>query len=304
MIFKILIVDPIDEEAIRFLQKKYHVLINLRPSREDFLNNIADADVLIMRSGVTVDAEVLRAAKSLKVIARAGIGLDNIDVKVANKKGIFVFRVPSQSSQSVAELCMGLIFSLMRKIPLANTQVKSNIWKKSEMQGVELSGKTIGIIGLGDIGLKIARSSKLLGMNVIACVDHYSSLRKFLMRLKKIALVDLDVVIKKSHIIVVATPLNSNTRHMIDKHKFELMKESPFVVNIARSEIINEDDLIAAIESNQIAGFATDVPHGEGCESKLAAYENVILTPHIGAMTCEAQKRIGDKVIHGIVNNL
>lgn len=297
---EILIVDPIHPKALNRLKEQFTLHIHYEPSKSLLLRLIKDKQGIILRSGVDLDADILRSANTLKVIARAGSGIDNINCIEAKKKGIQVINVPSGSSISVAEHCMGLILSLCRNISIANDQVKKNQWKKSELMGQELFGKTIGIIGLGNIGSSLAKIAQGFSMNILGCAKNNIEKRRLTLKTQGIHLTTFEQLLTKSDIICLALPLTDMTRKMINIEEFRLMKSSAILVNVSRAEIINSKDLICALERKFIRGFATDVFKRKTEPTELAKFNNVVLTPHIGAMTDEAQLRIGQIIAENL----
>jgi D-3-phosphoglycerate dehydrogenase len=300
----VLVVDPIDKKAIEELEKKFNVTVMLKPLQNELKVVIKDADVIILRSGVQLNESLLESAKKLRVIARAGIGTDNIDLQTARRKGIIVFKVPSESSRSVAELSFGLILAVSRHIVLADSQIRQGVWKKSELSGIELYGKIIGIIGLGSIGSEIAKISQGFGMHVIACVNKHTNDRQHKLAKRGIKLLGLPELLSQADIVCLALPLTIDTENLISFKQLQQMKRTSFLINISRAGIINTNDLIIALQQKIIKGVATDVLPNETGRTPLDQFSNVVLTPHIGAMTEEAQYRIGQHIINGIISAL
>lgn len=301
---KILIVDPIHDYAITELKKQFEVVFHLHPSENEFKDLINDVDVVILRSGVKLTKEVIERGEKLKIIARAGVGIDNIDIEFAKKKKIKVFNVPAINSISVAEHTFGLILAISRKISLADSQLRENLWKKSELCGNELYGKKLGIIGLGKIGSHVAEIGKGFGMKILAVVKNNSEERTNELKEKNIEITDFQKLIKNSDIITLNLPLNEETKNLITKKDFQIMKKQAYLINMARGGVVNEDDLYEALKENKIKGAATDVFEREKQENKLFELENIVLTPHIGAMTFESQKRIAEIIVENIINSL
>jgi len=301
---KILVVDPIQELAIKELKKEFEVVYHLSPSYDEFKDLVKDVDVIILRSGVKINKEIINAGKRLKIIARAGVGVDNIDIVTAREKNIKVFNIPNISFSSVAELTFGLILSLARKICLADSQLKKNIWKKSELYGNELKGKTIGIIGLGKIGSNVAEIAKGFCMNIIACVkDDSFERRKNLIEIG-IEIVSLQELLKRADIITLHVPLNEETKNLITKKELMLMKNNSYLINMSRGGVVNEQDLYGALKNKTITGAASDVFVKEKEENPLFNLENFVATPHIGAMSYESQEQIAKILVKNIINGL
>ncbi|MGC9108865.1 MAG: phosphoglycerate dehydrogenase [Caldimicrobium sp.] len=308
---KVLISDSLSEEGINIL-KEAGLTVIYKPglSPEELKREIAEVDALIIRSGTKVTREIIEAGKNLKVIGRAGTGLDNVDLQAANEKGIVVMNVPGGNTLSAAEHTLALLFSLARRVPQANLSVKSGKWERKKFMGVELNGKTLGIIGLGRIGSIVAEKALCLKMKVIA----YDPLvTPEVAAGKGVELVSLNELFARSDFITIHTPLTKETYHLIDKSAFEKMKPGVYLVNCARGGIIDEEALYEAIVSGKVAGAALDVFEKEPVdpEHPLLKLEQVIATPHLGASTLEAQKivaeeiakQIVDYLLHGIVRN-
>jgi len=299
---KILIVDPVHEFAINELKKKFEVVYHLHPSNEEFRYLIKDVDAVVLRSGVKINKDIINAGKRLKIIARAGVGVDNIDITAAKEKNIIVFNIPNISFSSVAELTFGLMLSITRKISLADSQLKKNIWRKSELYGNELNSKSIGIVGLGRIGGRVAEIAKGFGMNIIACVKDDSFERRKALKELGIEIVSLQELLKKADIITLHVPLNEETRNLITKKELMLMKNNSFIINMSRGGVINEKDLYEILKNNIIAGAASDVFVKENEENPLFNLENFVATPHIGAMSYESQEQIAKILVKNIIN--
>ena len=297
---RVLIVDPLHPDAIEQLRGEFEVTVQLGPSEDELRRLIADADVLVMRSGVRLSAETIAAAPGLRLVARAGTGLDNIDLGAAERAGVRVFNVPSQAASSVAEHAIALALAVTRRIPLANSQVRRDEWRKAELVGDELRGGTIGIVGLGAIGSRIAQLALGFQMRVLANVARPSERRRRDLAHEQIELVGLDLLLAESAVVCVATPLTARTRGLIGARELALMTDGSYVVNVARGGVVDEAELYAALASGRLAGAALDVVAAEGEKNPLGELDNVVLTPHIGAMTEQAQRRIGETVVASI----
>lgn len=302
---KILIVDPVHPYAINELEKRFNLVYHLYPSPEEFKKLIGDADVVVLRSGVKLTKEIIEAGKNLKMIVRAGIGMDNIDIQAAKERKIKVFNIPNISFSSVAEFTFGLILSVTRKISLANSQLQKNLWKKKELYGNELKGKTIGIVGLGNIGSRVAEIAKGFGMNVLACVKNNFEERTKKLKKEGIEVLSLHELLKKSDIVSLHVPLTDKTRDLITKKELKLMKNSSYLINMSRGGVVNEQDLYEALKKKKrIAGAASDVFLYEKKKNLLFNLENFVATPHIGAMTFESQEKIAKILVQNIINRL
>jgi len=302
---KILITDHISEEGIRKLREFGDVEIQVGVSEEELKARIAGYDALIVRSGTKVTREVIEAGTRLKVIGRAGVGVDNIDVDSATERGIMVVNAPGANTISAAEHTIGMLLSLSRKIPAANQSLKSGEWSRKKYMGVEVNGKVLGIIGLGRVGGEVAKRAKGLGMRVVA-YDPFISQEKA--GELGVSLMGFSEVLSISDFITIHTPLMKDTYHLIGKDEFEKMKEGVRIINCARGGIIDENALVEAIKSGKVAGAALDVFEQEPppMDSDLLKLDSVIVTPHLGASTEEAQRAaaivIADEVIRALEN--
>src|SRR3989338_6215372 len=258
MSFKVLISDSLSKEAIDILEneKEFKVDVNTKLTPEELKKAIKDYDALIVRSSTKVTKDVIAKADKLKIIGRAGVGLDNVDVDAASKKGIIVVNTPGGNTISTAEHTFSMMLALSRSIPQADASTKRGEWERKKFMGVELCGKVLGIIGLGRIGTEVAKRALTFGMRVIA-YDPYLSFEKA----KELGIesVDLKNLFKSSDYITVHTPLTDETAHIISNKEFDIMKKGVRVINCARGGIIDEKALVKAIESGKVAGAALDV---------------------------------------------
>ncbi len=287
---KILVSDKLADEALEILRKEAEVDY-FEPSPEELLNIIEKYDAIIVRSRTKVTAEVIERAKNLKVIGRAGVGVDNIDVKKATEKGIPVVNAPRGSTHSVAELVFAHMLSLARHLTYADRSLREGRWEKKSLKGIELQGKTLGIIGFGRIGREVWKLAKAFDMKCLA-YDPYASEESI--RETGAEPSTMEKLLKNSDFITIHAMLTEETRHMISDEQFEMMKPSAYIINCARGGIIDEKALYNALKDGKIAGAALDVfetePPGE---SPLFEFENTSFTPHLGASTVEAQIRAG-----------
>ena len=299
----ILAADRISNEGLDILNKagaEVDIKLGLKP--EELESIISGYDALIVRSQTKVTAEVIKAGKKLKVIARAGAGVDNIDVNEATEQGILVVNAPASNTIAVAEHVFGLMLALIRHIPQAHHTLKSGVWARSEFMGTELRGKTLGIIGLGRIGAEVAKRAKAFEMEVIAhdpfvTVDYAHNLQVELVSLKKL--------LSESDFITLHSALTAETRGLIGAKEIALVKPTVRIINCARGELIDEEALAKAIEEKKIAGAAVDVYCKEpATDSVLLKCGNVIHTPHIAASTTEAQTVAATTVAEQIVDVL
>jgi D-3-phosphoglycerate dehydrogenase len=295
---KILVVDPIHPKILEEMKKDFEVTFELWPQKEDLKNLIKDSDALVVRSGVSIDKDVIDSSHKLRVIARAGVGLDNINLKEAKQKGIVVFNVPRVSAEDVAELTFGLILTVSRKISLADRQLRKNLWKKDKLMGYRVRGKTLGILGCGKIGSAIARIGIAFGMGVIASVENYSKEREEEFKKRGIELLSNNDVIENYDYLVIGNPVTISTENMITLEEMKCMDKGAFIINVSRGNIVNESDLFFALKNGIIRGAATDVFSKERQNTPLFKLDNMVFTPHIGAMTDETQYGIGKETLN------
>ena len=252
---------------------------------------LADADALVVRSAVQVDAELLKSAPKLRVIGRAGVGVDNIDTDAATHRGIVVMNTPGANAVAVAELTLGLMISMARSIPRANASMHAAKWDKKSLQGQELRGKTLGIVGLGRIGLEVARRAKAFGMDLIG-YDPF--IAPVIARENSVTLVPIDEIFKASDYLTLHVGLTTQTEGLINATSLAIMKKGVRIINCARGELIVEAALAEALKSGHVAGAALDVFHQEPLkESPFYGIDSVLLSPHIAGATDEAQEAIG-----------
>jgi D-3-phosphoglycerate dehydrogenase len=287
---KVLITDALAQEAIDKLKESHDVTFS-ELSPEELLAQIQDYDALIVRSRTKVTAEVIDAGVNLKVVGRAGIGVDNIDLEHAIEKGLPIVYAPTGSTQSVAELAMAHILSLARNLTQANVSIKAGKWEKKKLKGVELDGKTLGLIGCGRIGAEVAKRAQAFGMTTIS-YDPY--LPPEHARCMNINLTDYDTVLQTSDFISIHALLTDETRGMVNDEAFTKMKPTAYIINCARGGIIDENALFNALQAGKLAGAALDVfEHEPPADSPLLGLENIAFSPHLGAATQEAQLKAG-----------
>lgn len=299
---KVLVSDPIDEEGVKMLRDAgFKVDLRTDITAEELMEVIGGYDAIVVRSRTKLTAEILGKAASLKAIARAGVGLDNIDTGYAEEKGIEVFNSPEAPCNAVAELVMGLMLSMARHITVADSTMKQGRWEKNRLTGIELGGRTLGVIGFGRIGYTVGKKARALGMTVLAYDVLMDKLRRFVEEIGAKD-VDLDTLLAESDFVTVHVPLLPQTRHMISTQQFEKMKDGVYVVNAARGGIVDEAALKEALDSGKVAGAALDVFESEPSpDPELVERANVVCTPHIGAGSVEAQRGnstiVADKLI-------
>jgi D-3-phosphoglycerate dehydrogenase / 2-oxoglutarate reductase len=287
---KVLVTDPISEDGIAALRRCCQVDVRLGIAADELLRVIGEYDALIVRSETKVTAPVIDAASKMIVIGRAGAGVDNIDVEAATRRGIIVVNTPMGNTVSAAEHAIALILSLSRFIPQANASLKSGKWERQRFMGVEVRGKTLGIIGLGQIGSGVARRARGLDMHVIACDPFVSEERAQTLIVEMVSLEDL---LRRSDYVAIHTALTPQTRGLIGEKELRLVKPSVRIVNVARGGIVDEEALYRAVEEGRVAGAAVDVFSKEpAVDNILFKSERIIVTPHLGASTAEAQERV------------
>ena len=300
---KVLVSDNISPKCIEILKKsglEVDVKTGMKP--EELKACIGDYHGLIIRSATKVTSEIINAAKNLKVIGRAGSGLDNVDRAAATKKGIVLMNTPGGNTITTAEHSIALMVALARQIPQATISMKAGKWEKKKFMGVELFNKTLGIIGIGNIGSQVAKRAQGLAMNVIAYDPFLSEDKAKTMGVEK---VDIKELSRRSDFITIHTPLTPETRNMINKETIKMMKPGVRIINCARGGIINEKDLYEALVGGKIAGAALDVFEKEPPENNpLLTLNNVISTPHLGASTKEAQENVAVAVAEQVVDYL
>lgn len=306
--FKVLITDDLGTAGLSLLEAAadiQHDLVKL-PSAEKLLQIIPDYDAVITRSGTPLTADVFAAAKNLKVAGRAGVGIDNIDVEAATRHGVLVMNTPEANTLAATEMTMALMLALCRNLPRANASIKRGEWTRSRFLGTQLNGKTLGIIGLGRIGSRVAVRCQAFGMKVIA-YDPYIT-EEVAERVHVRLVSDLDELLRQAEIISVHTPLTEETRGMIGAKEIAAMKDGVRLINCARGGIFDEKALLEGLVAKKIAGVAVDVYSKEPPKSdlllQLLARDEVVSTPHLGANTMEAQRNVAVQVVQQVIEAL
>lgn len=296
---KVLVSDPLSNEGLEILKEHFTVDVSTGLSEDELAKKIKDYDALVIRSGTTVTQKIIEAADKLKVIGRAGVGVDNVDVDAATRKGIIVTNSPEGNMISAAEHTIAMMMAMSRNIPQANASLKNREWKRNKFMGVEVKGKTLGIIGLGRIGSEVAKRALGLEMKLMGYDPFISEKRAAELGVK---LATVNEIAKAADYITVHTPLIKETRNIIDEEQFNLMKPGAKIINCARGGIISEEALAKALASGKIGGAALDVFIEEPpFNSPLLNFENVIATPHLGASTQEAQVNVAIEIANEIV---
>ncbi len=300
--WKVLITDGLEENGLAILRKAAEVEDRTGISADELLNIVGVYDALIVRGRTKIMPAVFNAAKNLKVVGRAGVGVDNIDLKAAKQHNVTVVNSPYATTVAVAELTMALLLSLVRAVPHADTAMKNGKWIKKDLEGVELNQKTLGIIGYGRIGQAVSHRAAAFDMRIVA----YDPIR---------ATEDvcnsgcepltLDELLAESDVITIHTPLSDQTRGMIGAPQFEKMKDGVLIIDAARGGVMDESALLSALNSGKVAGAALDVfstePPGQ---TELVCHPHVVVTPHIGAQTVEAQQRAANDIATEVLRAL
>jgi D-3-phosphoglycerate dehydrogenase len=302
----VMICDPISPKGIALFQQvpEFKVtVLEKRLSEAELIPLVAEVEAMVVRSETKITRKLIEAAPKLKVVGRAGVGVDNVDVEAATQRGIVVMNTPSGNTISTAELTFSMLMALARKIPQAHMSMKAGEWNRKSFQGTELYNKTLGILGMGRIGTEVARRAIAFGMRVLA-YDPYLALSRA--KALQVELLELDELYPRCDFITVHMPMSDETNHMINTAAFGKMKKGVRVLNCARGGIIDENDLITAIKGGQCAGAALDVYETEPLpgDSPLRQLPQIIMTPHLGASTEEAQENVGIEVAEAITDYL
>ena len=298
---KVLIADNVADVVFDIFNKNnipYEQKVGL--TEEELAEEIKNYEGLVIRSAVTVTKKILENANNLKVIGRPGVGVDNVDLQAATDKKIVVMNTPLGNVQATAELTMGIIHSLLRKIHLANQSMHNKKWEKKNFVGSELFGRTIGIVGFGNVGKKISEFSHAYGMKVLV---NSASLSKDNEKTYKVSNSSFEELIKVSDIITFHNKLSEKSKYMINSESLKLIKHDAIVVNCARGGVVNEDAVKQALLNNELGGYGCDVYESEPQKDSIfAGMENVVMTPHIGAGTKEAQEKVAVQIAEQISN--
>ncbi len=299
---KILVSDALSTEGLDYLRRYGEVDFKPDITPDQLVAEIGAYDALVVRSRTKANAEVIEAAENLKVIGRAGVGVDNIDVDKATEKGIIVVNAPGGNTISAAEHAIALLTSLARNIAVANSSVKRGEWKRSDHIGVELNHKVLGVVGLGRIGSEVARRARAMGMKIVG-YDPYISEEQA--EKLGVEMADFESLIRQADFITLHLPLGSSTHHLIGEKEIAMFKPGVRIVNCARGGLIDEDALYAALKDGRVAGAALDVFEQEPPEDcRLLELDNVIATPHLGALTREAQVNVARQVSEQVIKAL
>ncbi len=299
ILVRIFLASPIDAAAVARLARDHDVArpsVAAEPAADP---GLASCEVLIVRSGVAMSADVLALARDLRLVVRAGSGLDNLDLEHLAARGIALVRVPGPGARAVAELTFGLMLAVARRIAEADREVRRGRWRKHDLTGPLLEGKVLGIVGAGSIGSTVGRLGVAWDMHVVGCIAEGDDVSRARIGGTGIELADLDAVVAAADILTIHVPLLATTRHLVGADVLARMRPGSIVVNAARGGVLDEGALYDALASGHLGGAGLDVHEreGDGVVPRLADLANVVLTPHIGAMASDAQRQIGTRVV-------
>jgi D-3-phosphoglycerate dehydrogenase len=299
---RVLVAEPLGQAGLDRLAHDHEVDVRLNLAREELLGLLPDYDALIVRSQVQVDSAAIAAGTRLKVVGRAGVGVDNIDVAAATSAGIAVVNAPTANTLAAAEHTMALMLVLARRVAAADASVRRGEWRRAEFMGTELGGKTLGILGLGRVGLAVADRARAFAMNLLGSDPLVSAEAAATYGVR---LVDVDELLRESDVVTLHVPLVAQTRGLINAPRLGRMKRGALLINVARGGVVDEAALAVALTSGQLGGAAIDVfAHEPLGDSPLLSAPNTVLTPHLGASTAEAQARASLEVVQGVLDVL
>jgi phosphoglycerate dehydrogenase-like enzyme len=296
---KILIASQLEQSTVHQLQRRHDVIYTFDQPRADLHSLVHDREVLVFRSGVEIARALMECAPDLKLLVRAGCGLDNLDCDYVRKRGIVLRRIPEPAAQAVAEMALAFMFALARNIRQADAMLRQGHWAKDTLEGHLLAGKVLGIVGAGNIGSRLGVLASAIGMEPIGCIADPTPAIVHALHEKGITIADFDAVLAAADFVSVHVPLSALTLNLINGRALSLMKKESYLINLARGGVVDEAALYAALASGRLRGAAVDVHEheGQGQISPLAQLPNVLLTPHIGASTVETQQQIGVRVV-------
>ncbi len=300
---RVLVADPIADSArVKIVEAGFEVVVRDKENDGPLTEQIKGFDCIIVRSATKVTREVFEAADNLKLVVRAGVGLDNVDLEAAKDHGVKVLNTPEAPTVSVAEMVFALMFALARRITQADNLMKREEWAKKKLKGVELWQKTLGIIGFGRIGYEVGKRAKVLGMKVLAYdVVDIDKLCKDIGAKR----VEFDELLKRSDFVTIHVPLLPQTRALISSEQFKMMKDGAFLINTARGGVVDEKALLEALDAGLIAGAALDVFESEPpTDWAIARHPKIIATPHLSSSTVEAQVRVGELTAQKVIDEL
>jgi len=302
MSLRVLVTDEIDPEGVQLLQAEPRLRVDESPTlpKQELLARIGEYDAIVGRSATRISDELLRAAKKLRVVGRAGVGVDNIALDTATALGIAVINAPAGNTVAVAELFFGVMVGLLRHLPQATQSMREGKWDRSQLLGSELKGRTLGIVGVGRIGSEIAARAQAFCMEVIGYDPYIADDRFRALRVRRAA--TLDALLEEADIVTVHTPLNDETKGLIGRRELGLLRPGSIVANLARGGIVDDQALMSALESGQVRGATLDVYQSEPLapDHPIRQVPNVVLTPHIGASTAEAQRNVAVDVCRAV----
>jgi phosphoglycerate dehydrogenase-like enzyme len=299
---RILVADAIDASAIGQLEQNHDVICAFKAGPEELRELIADRQAVVFRSRAQLTAELMSAAPELRLLVRAGSGTDNVDMAYVQRHELQIVRIPGPGATAVAELAFGLMLSLARQLMPANAKLHQGVWAKGELQGANLTGKVLGIVGAGNIGGRVGEMGAAWGMEVVGSVDNPTPAKAQMLAERGIRLTSLEGVLARADYLTVHAPLLEGSRYLINDETLAQMKRGAYLVHLSRGGVVDEEAVARALDSGQLAGAAFDVHEREGASfsSPLAGRPNVILTPHIGATTADAQREIGELIVQAI----
>jgi D-3-phosphoglycerate dehydrogenase / 2-oxoglutarate reductase len=299
---RVLVAEPLGQAGLDRLAQEHEVDVRLNLARDELLRSLPDYDALIVRSQVQVDGTAIAAGTRLKVVGRAGVGVDNIDVDAATRAGIAVVNAPTANTLAAAEHTLALLLALARRVAAADASVRRGEWRRADFMGSELGGKTLGIVGLGRVGLAVADRARAFAMNLLGSDPLVSAEAAATYGVR---LVDVDALLAESDVVTLHVPLGAGTRGLLDAARVGRMKPGALLVNVARGGVVDENALADALISGRLGGAAIDVfEHEPLADSPLLKAPNTVLTPHLGASTAEAQARASLEVVQGVVDEL
>jgi len=296
---RILIASPIYNETIEYLKENHEVVCAFNANTEDLKSSIKKCNAIVFRSGVQITADVMKCSPDLKLVIRAGSGIDNLDTDYVLENKIHLERIPEPGARAVAEMTFSLMLALARNVIQADRLLRWGKWTKHELTGYLLENKTLGIIGTGNIGSVVGQMGSAWGMNVIGCMINPTSNDISYLKSKGIHLTSFEEVLENSDFLTIHVPLDNSTANFINEENLSKIKHGAFIINMSRGGIVDEDALYVELKNNnRLRGAALDVhkEEGNGKISKLAGLPNVILTPHIGASTIDTQSQIGQRI--------
>jgi D-3-phosphoglycerate dehydrogenase / 2-oxoglutarate reductase len=303
---KILIISPIDSDALKRLEEHHDVICEFDARQETLKPLIQDREVVIFRSGLKITAELMESAPDLKLLLRAGSGIDNLDLDYADRRGLEVVRIPGPGAKAVAEMSFAFMLALARRVVEADRLTRQGRWAKHELTGHLLTGKVLGVVGAGNIGTRVGWLGAAWGMEVLGCVEHPSPTVSVNLAEAGIQLSEFGDVLARADFVSLHVPLKASTKNMIDANALARMKQGAFLINLARGGVVDETALYQALVNGHVTGAALDVHavEGQGEISPLAELPNVILTPHIGAGTYDSQREIGEIILNTIATHV